>query len=39
MLGVSGPTVGFQPVTGQAVVIVPIIQGKGGGFTSAVQTP
>ena len=30
---------GFQPVTGQAVAIVPIIQGNSGGFVSAVQTP
>ena len=30
---------GFQPVSGQAVAIVPIIQGNSGGFVSAVQTP
>ena len=38
-IGISGPAVGFQTVTGQAVAIVPIIQGNSGGFTSAVQTP
>jgi hypothetical protein len=38
-LGISGPAVGFQPVTGQAVAIVPTIQDTSGGFVSAVQTP
>jgi hypothetical protein len=38
-IGISGPAVGFQTVTGQAVAIVPIIQGNSGGFVSTVQRP
>jgi hypothetical protein len=37
--GISGPAVGFQTVSGQAVAMVPIIQGNSGGFVSAVQAP
>ena len=38
-IGIPGPSVGFQTVTGQAVAMVPIIQGGSGGYVSAVQTP
>ena len=37
--GIAGPAVGFQTITGQAVAMVPIIQGNSGGFASAVQAP
>ena len=37
--GIAGPAVGFQTITGQAVAMVPIIQGNSGGFVSAVQAP
>jgi hypothetical protein len=37
--GISGPAVGFQTASGQAVAMVPIAQGNSGGFLSAAQTP
>jgi hypothetical protein len=37
--GISGPAVGFQTASAQAVAMVPIIQGNSGGFLSAVQAP
>ena len=37
--GISGPAVAFQPVSGQPVAIVPIVQDGSGGFVSAVRTP
>jgi hypothetical protein len=36
---ISGPAVAFQPVSGQPVAIVPIVQDGSGGFVSAVRTP
>ncbi len=38
-VGISGPAVAIQPVTGQALAIVPIIQGTSGGFLAAAQAP
>jgi hypothetical protein len=37
--GIAGPAVGFQTITGQAVAMIPIIQGNSGGFASVVQAP
>jgi hypothetical protein len=38
-IGISGPAVAFQTVTGRAVAIVPITQANSGGFVSAIQAP
>ena len=38
-IGLSGPAVGLQTITGQAIAMVPIVQGDSGGFVSAVQAP
>ena len=37
--GIGGPAVAFQPVSGQPVAMVPIVQGNSGGFVSAVRVP
>jgi hypothetical protein len=38
-IGISGPAVGFQTVTGQAIAMVPIIHGNSDGFVSAIHAP
>ncbi|HEY6887830.1 MAG TPA: hypothetical protein VI300_08625 [Solirubrobacter sp.] len=38
-IGISGPAVALQTITGQAIAMVPIVQGDSGGFVSAVQAP
>ena len=37
--GISGPAVAFQPLSGQPVAMVPIVQDDSGGFLSAVRAP
>jgi hypothetical protein len=38
-IGIGGPAVGYQPLTGQAIAIVPIIEGTSGGYVAATQAP